>query len=68
MFGVFAALGTFHDRALQVMSLGLTAAVLVDATVVHLVLVPSIMEVLGGRTRWFPRLSSARLPLMGNVP
>ncbi|MEU4222972.1 hypothetical protein AB0F17_01650 [Nonomuraea sp. NPDC026600] len=50
------------------MSLGLTAAVLVDATVVHLVLVPSIMEVLGGRTRWFPRLSSARLPLMGNVP
>ncbi|MFD1537060.1 MMPL family transporter [Nonomuraea guangzhouensis] len=68
MFCVFAAFGTFDDRPLQIMGIGLAAAVLVDATVVRLVLVPSIMEVLGERAWWFPRLSSARLPLTGNVP
>jgi RND superfamily putative drug exporter len=46
----------------------MAAAVLVEATMVRLVPVPSIMGVLGGRDRWFPLLSSARLPLAGNVP
>lgn len=68
MFCVFATFGTFHDRAPWIRGLGSAAAVLVDATVVRLVPVPSIMEVPGERDWWFPLLSSARLPLAGNVP
>lgn len=36
------------------MGLGLAVAVLIDATVVRLVLVPSVMELLGERNWWFP--------------
>ncbi|MEV0594913.1 MMPL family transporter [Nonomuraea cavernae] len=67
MFCVFAAFGAFDDRALQIMGVGLAAAVLVDATVVRLVLVPAAMEVLGERNWWFPGLSSGRLTHERNV-
>jgi RND superfamily putative drug exporter len=67
MFCVFAAFGAFDDRALRVMGVGLAVAVLVDATVVRLVLVPAVMEVLGARNWWFPRLALRRLPLKRNV-
>jgi RND superfamily putative drug exporter len=67
MFCVFAAFGTFDDRALQIMGIGLAAGVLVDATVVRLILVPAAMEVLGERNWWFPHLSFTRLPLRRNV-
>ncbi len=68
MFCVFAAFGTFDDRALQIIGIGLAAGVLVDATVVRMVLVPAAMEVLGERNWWFPRLSFGSLPLTRNVP
>ncbi|TDD37494.1 MMPL family transporter [Nonomuraea terrae] len=67
MFCVFAAFGAFDDRALRVMGVGLAVAVLVDATVVRLVLVPAVMEVLGARNWWFPRLALRRLTLRRNV-
>ncbi|WP_203981906.1 MMPL family transporter [Sphaerisporangium rufum] len=54
MFCVFAAFGAFDDRALQIMGVGLAAAVLLDATVVRLVLVPAAMQVLGDRNWWWP--------------
>ncbi|MEV4177384.1 MMPL family transporter [Nonomuraea sp. NPDC049709] len=63
MFCVFAAFGAFDDRALSTMGVGLAAAVLVDATVVRLVLVPAVMEVLGERNWWFPSLTFRRLTL-----
>ncbi|MFI6817656.1 MMPL family transporter [Nonomuraea sp. NPDC050328] len=62
MVCVFAAFGAFDDRALRIMGVGLAAAVLVDATIVRLVLVPAAMQVLGERNWWFPaRLSPRRL-------
>ncbi|WP_406675326.1 MMPL family transporter [Nonomuraea sp. N2-4H] len=61
MFCVFAAFGAFDDRALRIMGVGLAVAVLVDATVVRLVLVPAAMEVLGDRNWWFPGLTFRRL-------
>ncbi|NRQ35517.1 MMPL family transporter [Nonomuraea sp. NN258] len=67
MFCVFAAFGTFDDRALRIMGVGLATAVLVDATVVRLILVPAAMEVLGERNWWFPRLTFSRLPMNRNV-
>ncbi|MEU7001852.1 MMPL family transporter [Nonomuraea sp. NPDC046570] len=60
MFCVFAAFGSFDDRALRIMGVGLAAAVLVDATVVRLVLVPAAMELLGDRNWWWPFGPKAR--------
>ena len=42
-------------RVLNVFGLGLAFAVFIDATVVRLVLVPSIMELLGNANWWIPR-------------
>jgi RND superfamily putative drug exporter len=41
-------------RVLDVFGLGLAVAVLVDATIVRMVLVPSIMQLLGSANWWFP--------------
>ncbi|MEV4568820.1 hypothetical protein AB0K12_34045 [Nonomuraea sp. NPDC049419] len=61
MFCVFAAFGAFDDRALRVMGVGPAVAVLVDATVVRLVLVPAAMKVLDDRNWWFAGLTFRRL-------
>jgi RND superfamily putative drug exporter len=42
-------------RILDVFGLGLAVAILVDATLVRLVLVPSVMQLLGRANWWFPR-------------
>ena len=59
VFGAFVLSG---DRSLQMMGLGLSAAIAVDATLVRLVLVPATMEVLGDRNWWLPRWIDHRLP------
>jgi RND superfamily putative drug exporter len=41
-------------RQLKLFGLGLATAVLVDATLVRMILVPSTMEILGGANWWFP--------------
>jgi len=41
-------------RILDVFGLGLAVAVLVDATVVRMVLVPAVMQLLGGANWWLP--------------
>jgi RND superfamily putative drug exporter len=42
--------------------LGLAAAVLIDATVVRMVLVPAVMELLGTANWWLPRPLARILP------
>jgi RND superfamily putative drug exporter len=59
VFGSFV-FGT--ERSLQLFGLGLAVAVLVDATVVRLLLVPATMELLGDRNWWFPRFLDRILP------
>ncbi|HMC08282.1 MAG TPA: MMPL family transporter, partial [Actinomycetota bacterium] len=49
-------------RVLKLFGLGLATAVLVDATLVRMVLVPSTMELLGGANWWFPRWLDRLLP------
>ena len=39
----------------KMFGLGLAFAVLVDATIVRMLLVPSIMEILGDANWWFPK-------------
>ena len=50
------------ERVLKVFGLGLAAAMLVDATIVRMVLVPATMELLGDRNWWFPRWLDRILP------
>ncbi len=62
MFCVFAAFGLGDNRQLKLFGLGLAIAVLVDATLVRMVLVPSTMELLGDKNWWIPRWLGKVLP------
>ena len=54
------------DVSVKQIGLGLAAAVLVDATVVRLVLVPAVMELLGTANWWLPGWLARRLPTQGS--
>ena len=62
MVCVFSAFVLGDDRSLKLFGLGLAAAVLVDATIVRMVLVPATMELLGARNWWFPKWLDRLLP------
>ncbi len=62
MFCVFGAFVLGDDRQLKLFGLGLAVAVLIDATVVRMVLVPATMELLGDRNWWLPRWLDKILP------
>ena len=64
MFCVFGAFVLGSDRSLKLFGLGLSVAVLLDATVVRLVLVPATMELLGDRNWWLPRRLDRILPVV----
>jgi putative drug exporter of the RND superfamily len=61
MVCVFSSFVLFDDRGLKTMGLGLAAAILVDATIVRMVLIPAVMELLGDRNWIWPR-ALRRLP------
>ena len=62
MFCVFGAFVLGDDRQLKLFGLGLAIAVLLDATVVRMVLVPATMELLGDRNWWLPKWLDRILP------
>jgi RND superfamily putative drug exporter len=62
MFCVFGSFVLGHERALKLFGMGLAVAVLVDATIVRLVLVPATMELLGDRNWWLPKWLERALP------
>jgi RND superfamily putative drug exporter len=62
MFCVFGAFVLGPERALKLFGFGLAVAVLLDATVVRLVLVPATMELLGDRNWWLPKWLDRILP------
>ena len=62
MVCVFGAFVLGNDRSLKLFGLGLAVAVLVDATIVRMVLVPATMELLGKRNWWIPRWLDRILP------
>jgi RND superfamily putative drug exporter len=47
---------------LKLIGVGLATAILVDATVVRMVLVPSVMQLLGERNWWLPRWLDRVIP------
>ena len=62
MVAVFAAFSLSPEVFLKLIGIGLATAVLVDATVVRLVLVPAVMQLLGERNWWLPRWLDRALP------
>jgi RND superfamily putative drug exporter len=55
----------FDIRQIKLVGLGLAVAVLVDATIVRMILVPATMEVLGNANWWFPRWLARVVPRIG---
>ena len=64
MTAVFLAFAAADVIPLRQFGVGLTLAVLLDATIVRLVLLPAIMRVAGPRIWWLPRWLDARLPAL----
>lgn len=62
MICVFGSFVLSPERSLQMVGFGLAIAILVDATIVRLVLVPATMELLGDRNWWLPGWLERRLP------
>jgi RND superfamily putative drug exporter len=52
----------FDIRQIKLIGLGLAVAVLIDATVVRMVLVPATMELLGNANWWLPRWLARIIP------
>ncbi|RIK12442.1 MAG: RND transporter [Acidobacteria bacterium] len=61
MVGVFSVFGTLSLLEMKQMGVGLAVAILLDATVVRGILLPSVLALLGDRAhtgpRWLPRLA-----------
>jgi RND superfamily putative drug exporter len=55
MIFVFGAFVANYSPEVKMFGLGLAFAVLVDATIVRMMLVPSVMEILGDANWWFPK-------------
>jgi RND superfamily putative drug exporter len=62
MVVVFGAFLLEDDRIIKLFGTGLAVAVLLDATVVRMVLVPATMELLGARNWWLPSWMERILP------
>jgi putative drug exporter of the RND superfamily len=68
MVCVFGAFALGSSRSLKLFGLGLAVAVLFDATIVRLVLVPATMELLGDRNWWLPEWLDRLLPRVTAEP
>jgi putative drug exporter of the RND superfamily len=62
MVAVFGAFALSSDVSLKLIGVGLATAVLVDATIVRMVLVPAVMQLLGDRSWWLPRWLDRVIP------
>jgi putative drug exporter of the RND superfamily len=65
MVVVFGSFVFEDDRVLRMFGLGLAVAVLLDATLIRMLLVPATMELLGARNWWMPRWLDRLLPRLG---
>jgi RND superfamily putative drug exporter len=62
MVVVFGSFVFEPERVVKLFGLGLATAVLVDASLVRMLIVPSTMELLGARNWWLPRWLDRLLP------
>ena len=64
MTGVFVAFGLSDFITLRQFGVGLAVAVVIDATIVRLVLLPAVMRLFGESTWWLPEWLDERLPVL----
>jgi RND superfamily putative drug exporter len=62
MISVFGSFMLGDDRTIKLFGLGLASAVLFDAFVIRLVLVPALMHLFGRASWWMPHAVERRLP------
>ncbi|MEM8621059.1 MAG: MMPL family transporter [Actinomycetota bacterium] len=62
MIAVFAGFVLGEDPIIKMMGLGLAVAILVDATIVRIVLVPATMKLMGDNNWWLPGWLDRVLP------
>ncbi|MEA2973335.1 MAG: putative drug exporter of the superfamily [Actinomycetota bacterium] len=62
MVFVFGSFLLENDRVIKLFGIGLAGAVLLDATIVRMLLVPATMELLGDKNWWLPRWLDKLLP------
>jgi RND superfamily putative drug exporter len=62
MIAVFLSFALMQGREIKEFGIGAAAAIFVDATLVRLVLVPSLMQLLGDANWWFPRWLDRLVP------
>lgn len=60
VFGSFAVLG--DDATIKLFGVGLATAIIVDATLVRVLLVPATMELMGDANWWFPSWLDRLIP------
>jgi RND superfamily putative drug exporter len=62
MTAVFGAFILDDQIFLKIIGLGMAAAVVIDATIIRLILVPATMELLGDKNWWMPRWLDRIIP------
>jgi putative drug exporter of the RND superfamily len=62
MVAVFGAFALSPEVFLKLIGIGMAAAILIDATIVRMILVPAVMQLLGDRNWWLPRWIGRLLP------
>ena len=62
MIAVFAAFIPSQAVVLKVIGIGMASAILIDATIVRMLLVPAVMHLLGERNWWLPAWLERRVP------
>jgi RND superfamily putative drug exporter len=65
MIAVFLSFVLSPDPTVKMFAVGLVVSVLIDATIVRMALVPSLMALLGHRAWWIPRWLDKVLPHVG---
>ncbi len=65
MVAVFLAFLLSDEVFLKLLGVGMATAVFVDATLVRMVLVPAVMQLLGGANWWIPGWLDRLLPRLG---
>jgi len=59
---VFTSFVLDSDPTIKMLSVGMAVAVLIDASIVRMVLVPALMSILGARAWWLPRWLDRVIP------
>jgi putative drug exporter of the RND superfamily len=62
MVVVFSSFAVSDDVVLRLIGIGMATAILVDATIIRMVLVPAVMQLLGRANWWIPRWLDRMVP------